>query len=89
MEELSLRQKETADLVRRVQTVKELAKRWFYYAGIRFLQSRQLTDDQEAFLEEVTDFFIDNLTNIENDRTFMKKIKLDPIKLPSINKVKC
>lgn len=88
MEELSLRQKETADLVRRVRTVKGLAKRWFFYAGMKFLQSRQLTDDQETFLEEVTDFFIENLENIEKDRSFLKKIDLGPIVLPKA-KVKC
>ena len=82
MEGLSLRQKETSDLVRRVRNARELFKRWFYYVGIKFLQTKQLTDDQETFLEEVTDFFMSNLENIENDRSFLKKVTLDPIVLP-------
>ena len=80
---LSLRQKETLDLAIRVKELRNIIKRWFYYAGIKFLQDRELTDTQEEFLEEVTNFFLNNLENIEKDKDFLKKIELGPIKLPS------
>lgn len=86
MKELSLRQKSVLDIVRRVIPMKKTIKQWFYYAGIKFLQSRELTDEQELFLEEVTDFFVENLEKIEEDRSFLKRIDLGPIQLPSKKK---
>ena len=51
-------------------------------AGMKFLQSHQLTDEQEVFLEEVTDFFVENLEELEDDIKFVKKIELGPVQLP-------
>lgn len=82
MEELSLRQKSLFDLVRQISAVKPIAKRWYLHAGLKFLQNRELTDEQETFLEEITDFYIENLMNIEKDKEFIRKITLDPITLP-------
>ena len=82
MKELSLRQKSVLDLVRRVIPMKKTIKQWFYHAGMKFLQSRELTDEQEVFLEEVTDFFVENLEKIEEDRSFLKRVDLGPIQLP-------
>ena len=82
MEELSLRQKSVRDLIRKVKPLKKTIKQWFYHAGMKFLQSRQLTDEQEVFLEDVTDFFVDNLDELEDDMKFLKKVELGPIQLP-------
>ena len=82
MKKLSLRQKSVLDLIRRILPLKKVIKQWFYHAGIKFLQSHQLTDEQEVFLEEVTDFFVDNLEELEEDEKFLKKVELEPIKLP-------
>lgn len=82
MVELSLRQKSVLDLVKRVSAIKGIVKRWFYYAGMKFLQEHDnLTDEQELFLEEVTDFFVENIENIEHDKTFLKRIEMGPIDL--------
>ena len=81
-EKLSLRERATYDIVRRLHPIKELVKKWYYHAGMKFLQNRTLTDEQEFFLEDVTDFFIENLENIEKDKSFIRKVVLDPIKLP-------
>ena len=82
MVELSLRQKSVLDLVKRVSAIKGIVKRWLYYAGMKFLQEHDnLTDEQELFLEEVTDFFVENIENIEHDKTFLKKIEMGPIDL--------
>lgn len=86
MKELSLRQKSVLDLIRRVIPMKKTIKQWFYHAGMKFLQSHQLTDEQETFLEEVTDFFVENLDELEEDIKFLKKVELDPIKLPEKKK---
>ena len=81
-ESFGLRQRALYNFVKNLLPVKELAKKWYYHAGMKFLKSRELTDEEEAFLEEITDFYIDDLNNIEKDKNFLKKIKLDPIKLP-------
>lgn len=88
MVELSLRQKSVLDLVKKVSAIKSIVKRWFYYAGMKFLQEHDnLTDEQELFLEEITDFFVENIENIEHDKTFLKRIEMGPIDL-SKKKVK-
>ena len=48
MQEMSLRQKSVLDLIRRVKPLKKTIKQWFYHAGMKFLQGRQLTDEQEV-----------------------------------------
>ena len=86
MKELSLRQKSILDLIRRVKPLKKTIKQWFYHAGMKFLQSRELTDEQELFLEEVTDFYAENLDALEEDMSFLKKVDLGPIQLPNKKK---
>ena len=83
MKELSLRQKSVLDMIRRVKPLKKTIKQWFYHAGMKFLQSNQLTDEEEVFLERVTDFFVENLDEIEEDIKFLQKVELEPIKLPN------
>jgi hypothetical protein len=82
MKELSLRQKSVLDLIRRVIPLKKTIKQWFYHAGMKFLQSHKLTDEQEVFLEEVTDFFVENLEELEDDIRFVKKAQLGPLEFP-------
>ena len=86
MQEMSLRQKSVLDLIRRVKPLKKTIKQWFYHAGMKFLQGRQLTDEQEVFLEEVTDFFVENLEQLEEDTKFLQKVELGPIQLPNKKK---
>ena len=64
-EKLSLKERANYEMVKRLIPVKEAVKKWFCRAGMKFLQSHQLTDEQWTFLEDVTDFYIDNLENIE------------------------
>lgn len=80
---LSLRQKSVLDLVKKVSVLKSIIRRWFYYVGFKFIQGRNLTEEQELFLEEVTNFFLDNLEHIEEDKSFLRKVELAPIKLPN------
>ena len=82
MRELSLRQKSVLDLIRKIGPLKSIVKQWFYHAGMKFLQSHQLTDEQEVFLEEVTDFFVENLEELREDPKFLEKVELGPIQLP-------
>ena len=86
MQELSLRQKNVLDLIRKVKPLKKVIKEWFYHAGMKFLQVNQLSDEEEVFLEKVTDFFVDNLEELEEDTKFLKKIELGPIQLPEKKK---
>lgn len=85
MEKLDLRQRSVVDLVSRVKFFKKTLKQWFYYAGLIYLKTHKLTDSQEAFLEDITDFFVEYMDNVEKDKNFLKKINLDPVDLP-INK---
>ena len=88
MEELSLRQKSVLDLIRRVKPLKGTIKQWFFHAGMKFLQANQLTDEEELFLERVTDFYVENLEELEEDIKFLQKIDLGPIQLTSKSKRK-
>ena len=63
---MNMRQKRDLNLMNRVIPVRKTIKDWYYHTGIQFINSRQLTDLEEAFLEEVTDFFINALDNIED-----------------------
>ena len=83
MKELSLRQKSVLDMIRRVKPLKKFIKQWFYHAGMKFLQANQLTDEEEVFLERVTDFFVENLDEIEEDVKFLQRAELGPIQLPN------
>lgn len=85
-EKLSLKERANYEMVKRLIPVKETIKRWFCRAGMKFLQSHQLTDEQWTFLEDVTDFYMDNLENIEKDNNFIKKVVLPEIKLPNKKK---
>ena len=87
MTELSLRQKEKRDLVYKTCKLKQVIKRWLFYAGLQFIQSRDFTEEQEEFLQEVTDFYAKNLENIEKDENFLKKLELGPVLLPGGKKL--
>lgn len=86
MKELSLREKSVLDLIRKVIPLKKTIKQWFYYAGMKFLQTHELKDEEELFLEEVTDFFVENLEELEDNVKFIKKVELGPIQLPAKKK---
>ena len=86
MEKLSLRQKSVLDLIRRIKPLKKFIKQWFYHAGMKFLQANQLTDEEEIFLEKVTDFYVDNLEEIDEDVKFLQRVELGPVQLPNKKK---
>lgn len=86
MENLSLRQKSVLDLIRKIKPLKKFTKEWFYHAGMKFLQAHQLTDEEELFLEKVTDFFVENLEEIDEDVKFLQRVELGPIQLPNKKK---
>ena len=43
------------------------------------MQQHKLNDVQENLLEDITDFYVEYMDNIENDKEFFKKIKIDPV----------
>lgn len=88
MNKLNLRQKSVLDLIRRVNPLKGTIKQWFYHAGMKFLQENQLSDEEELFLERVTDFFVENLEALEEDIKFLQRVELGPIQLPAKKKKK-
>ena len=77
-----LRQKQLLDMAGRITSLKHTFKRWLNYVGVKFMQGRELSDEQELMLEEIIDFYSDYIDKIEQDKTFLKKVVLDPIKLP-------
>ena len=84
MDKMSLRQKCTRDLAKRVFIFKRTIKQWFYHAGIKYLKTHSLTENQELLLEEFTDFIVDYMDEIDEDN-FLDKELLSPI---IINKLK-
>ncbi len=79
MDNFSLRQRSLVDLAERVLVFKKTIKQWFYYAGLKYMQQHKLNDVQENLLEDITDFYVEYMDNIENDKEFFKKIKIDPV----------
>jgi hypothetical protein len=69
-------------MAERVSLMKHTFKQWMNYVGVKFVQNRQLTDEQETFLEEMIDFYSDYADRIEQDKSFLKKVSLDPIQFP-------
>ena len=63
---MNMRQKRDLNLMNRVIPVKKTIKDWYFHAGMKFLNKRPLTDLEEKFLEEVTEFYMDVLENIED-----------------------
>ena len=63
---MNVKHRRDLDLMRRVIPVRKVIKDGYYHAGMKFINSRQFKDEEEAFLEEVTEFFINNLENIED-----------------------
>ncbi len=86
MEKLSLRQKSVLNLIRKIKPLKRFIKQWFYHAGMKFLQVHHLTDEEELFLEKVTDFFVENLEEIDEDPKFLQRVDIGPIQLPNKKK---
>ena len=77
-----LRQKQLLDMAERIHTMKRTFRQWMNYVGVKFLQARELTDEQESFLEEMIDFYSEYADKIEQDKTFLKRVSLGPIQLP-------
>ena len=63
---MNLRQKRDLNLMNRVIPVKKTIKDWLYHAGMQFIKTRQLTDEEEVFMEELCDFYVQNVDNIED-----------------------
>lgn len=63
---MNMRQKRDLNLMKRVIPVKKTIKDWYFHAGMKFLNSRQLKDNEEEFLEEVTEFYMNVLDDIED-----------------------
>lgn len=82
MERPKVRERELQLMAKNVLLLKDTMKKWYNYTGIKFLQQHKLTDEQEAFLEEITEFVNASIDRLESDESFLKKILLPPIKLP-------
>ena len=81
MEKPSIRQRSLKDLAERVLLFKRTIKQWFYYAGLKYLKTHTLTDSQETFLEDITDYFVEQMDGISSDNEFFKKPSLPPIQI--------
>ena len=85
---LSLRQKNLLDMRDRVSLFKRTLKQWINYVGVKFMQVRDFTEEQEDLLAEMTEFYLDYIDKVEQDHAFLKRVQLDPIKLPEKKKGK-
>lgn len=73
LKKLSLRQKSIKDLIKRLAVFKRTLKQWFYFAGLRYLQTHKLNNAQEEFLEDFTDFLVEYMDNTDTDEFFKRK----------------
>ena len=88
MEGKTLREKQVRILAKDVALLKNTLKRWYNHAGIRFLQERELTDEQEELLADITDFVNDAIDKLEEDEKFLRHVDLPPIQIKR-KKAKC
>jgi len=65
---LKQRMRRDLHLLNKVLQNRGTIERWYNSTAVKFMQSREFKDDEEALLEEVTDFFLDNLSNSEYNR---------------------
>ena len=79
---MGLRERVSLDLANRVLAFKRTIKQWFYYAGLKYLQTHKLSDVEETVLENITDYLVESIDKMEEDEEFLRKIKLTPVKLP-------
>lgn len=82
MERKTLREKQLGRMAGEILKFKDIAKKWYNHACIRYLQQHELTDEQEALLEEVSEFITEAIDKLDGDNNFIKKILLPPVKLP-------
>ena len=75
MEKLSLRQRCTRDLGERISAIKGTMKQWFFHAGIKYLQTHSLSENQELALEDFTDFIVEYMDKVDTEE-FLKKEEL-------------
>ena len=85
--EKTLREKQLQRMADDILRFKDVAKKWYNHACIRYLQQHNLTDEQEALLEEVSEFITNAIDKLDGENSFVKKIFLPPIK-PTPKKVK-
>ena len=73
---MNMKQMRDLGLMKRVLPIRETIRDWYYHAGSQFLLSRELNQKEEEFLEEVTEFFLKNLDNIEDIEKRIRKKEL-------------
>ena len=72
---MNLKFKRDLYLVRQIKPIRDIIKGWYNKAGMKFLASRKLQDVEEQFLEEVTEFFLNNLDRIdETEKEILEKL---------------
>lgn len=80
--ERTLREKQLRLMAKNVSELKDIIKKWYNHAGIKYLQEHELTDEQEALLEDITEYINEAIDRMENDENFLKATLLPAIKLP-------
>ena len=75
IEKISLQQKSARNLAKRVLLFRRTLEQWFYFAGIKYMQTHKLTDNQESTIEDFTDFIVEFMDKIDSDE-FLEKHKL-------------
>ena len=74
---MNLKQLRDLGLMKEVIPIRNTIKNWYYHAGAQFLLSREFNPIEEAFLEETTEFFLNNLDNIEDIEKKIRKEELE------------
>ena len=62
----TLREKSKVATIEQLKPVAHSLKSWFLSVGYNFMKSRTLKDEEEALIEDFTDFYLDCISKIEN-----------------------
>ena len=61
----TLREKSKVATIEQLKPVAHSLKTWFLNVGYNFMKSRVFKDDEEALIEDFTDFYLDCIAKLE------------------------
>lgn len=63
----ALREKNRVHIVHGLKPVAHLLKSWYLNTGYAFIQSRRFSQAEETIMEEMSDFYLEAIKNLEQN----------------------
>ena len=62
----TLREKSRIEAIRQLKPVVHVLKTWFLEVGYNFMKTKPFKEEEEALIDDFTDFYLDCIKRIEN-----------------------